>query len=91
MINTALEVSPNDGAIAEFAQRALTDIERNFRIAVEAGKAAGEIATSVDPDQTASALLSLLLGLHVLARSRPEPDLLRAVSAQAAKLLTSSA
>lgn len=89
MVNTALEVSPGDGAIAEVAQRALSEIERNLRTSVEAGKAAGEIAEAVDARQTASALLSLLIGLLVLARSRPEPDLLGAVAAQAAVLLAS--
>ena len=87
MINTALEVSPKDGAIAEGADRALSEIERNFRITVEAGKAAGEIPATVDAPQTASALLSLRIGLHVLARSRPEPKLLSAVAAQAAVML----
>ena len=89
MINTALEVSPKDGTVAELAQRGLSDIERNFRASVEAGKAAGEVAAAVDAHQTASALLSLLIGLHVLARSRPEPELLSAVAAQAAVLLGS--
>jgi len=87
MINTALEVSPTDGPVADVARRALADIERNFRTAVEAGRAAGEIAAAVDAHQAGSALLSLLLGLHVLARSRPAPDLLRAVATQAAVLV----
>ena len=91
MITTALEVSPRDGAVAEVAQRALSDIERNFRASVEAGKTSREFAATVDARLTASALLSLLLGLHVLARSRPDPDLLRAVAAQAGVLLTSAA
>ena len=96
MINTALELSPKDGQVAQIAQiaqiahRALADIERNFRIAVEAGQEAGEIAVTVDARHTASALLTLLLGLHVLARSRPEPELLRTVAGQAATLLMSS-
>ncbi len=90
MINTALELSPKDGQVAQIAHRALADIERNFRIAVEAGQEAGEIAVTVDARRTASALLTLLLGLHVLARSRPEPELLRSVAGQAATLLMSS-
>ncbi len=90
IIITALEFSPNEGSVAEIAHRALEDIERNFRVAVEAGKAAGEIAAQVDTQHTARALLTLLLGLHVLARSRPEPDMLRAVADQAATLLMSS-
>ena len=89
MINTALEVSPTDGTVSESAQRGLSDIERNFRACVEAGKAAGEVAAAVDSHQTASALLSLLIGLHVLARNRPEPELLSAIAAQAAVLLGS--
>ncbi len=70
------------------ARRALSDINENLRIAIEAGKAAGEIGAQVEAEQVAGALLSLLVGVHVLGRSRREPAFARAVAAQAVTLLT---
>ena len=60
MINMPLELS-QAAAYGGIAQRAVETIERNLRMAVEAGKAAGEIATQVDAKQITGALLSLLL------------------------------
>ena len=88
MINTALELLPKDGPVAEIARRALKDNERYFRTAVEAGKAAGEIDAPVDEHLTGSALLALFLGLHVLARSPTDPALLRSIADHAAALLS---
>ena len=87
-IGTALDDSPKTPVVATAARRALSDINRNFRMAIEAGKAAGEIGEQVEAEQVAGALLALLVGVHVLGRSRHEPAFARAVAAQAATLLT---
>jgi TetR/AcrR family transcriptional repressor of nem operon len=86
-VNTALELSPHDKEIGAFVAKALGDMERFFRRMIEAGQKTGEIPASVRPGPTASALLSLFIGLRVLARSRPEPPLLRAIADQAAAML----
>ena len=54
---------------------------------IEKGRAMGEIAKSVMPAPTARALLSLLIGLIVLSRSRPEKPLLQSIAYQAEVLL----
>ena len=87
-ISAALDPSPNAPAVAMAARRALSDIHDNLRIAIEAGKAAGEIGAEVEAEQVAGALLALLVGVHVLGRSRHEHAFARAVAAQAATLLT---
>ncbi len=86
-VNTALELSPHDEEIAAFVAEALAGMEGFFRRMIEAGRKAGEIPETVAPEATASALLSLFIGLRVLARSRPEPPLLRAIADQAAAML----
>ena len=88
LINTALELSPHDPEVAEVVRKALTHMEHKFfRKMIEKGRAMGEIAKSVMPAPTARALLSLLIGLIVLSRSRPEKLLLQSIAYQAEVLL----
>ena len=88
LINTALELSPHDEEVAEIVCTAFTHMEHKFfRKMIEKGRASGEIAPSVVPATTARALLSLLIGLVVLSRSRPEKLLLQSIAYQAEVLL----
>ena len=87
LINTALELSPHDREVADLVTQGLTRIENGFRALIEQGQRAGQIGRSVDPDRTARSLLGLMIGLQVLARSRPEESLLRAIKHQAEALL----
>ena len=88
LINTALELSPHDPEAAEVVRAAFSHMEQKFfRKMIEKGRAAGEIAKSVMPAPTARALLSLLIGLVVLSRSRPEKLLLQSIAHQAEALL----
>ncbi|MEE8272948.1 MAG: hypothetical protein V3R98_14660 [Alphaproteobacteria bacterium] len=79
--------SPHDDEIAAVVARGLAETETFFRDMVEEGRRVGEIAHRVEPAHTARALLGLLVGLRVLARSRPERALLEALADQAAALL----
>ena len=87
LINTAMELLPNDLEVAALVRGALTELEVTFRGAVERGIAGAEIARQVDATQVARCLLSLFLGMQVLLRSRPDESLLRAVVSQAEALL----
>ncbi len=88
LINTALELSPHNPEVAEVVRKALTHMEQKFfRKMIEKGRAMGEIAKSAMPAPTARALLSLLIGLIVLSRSRPEKPLLQSIAYQAEVLL----
>jgi TetR/AcrR family transcriptional repressor of nem operon len=87
LINTALELSPHDEEISAFVSGCLTDMENFFRDMIENAVAQDEISPDIDPVETARGLLSLLVGLRVLARSRPEESLLRSIEHQAETLL----
>jgi TetR/AcrR family transcriptional repressor of nem operon len=87
LINSALEVAPHDRKLGvEIAQR-LTEIEGFFRNRIAAGRADGSIPARVDADNVARLLLGVLLGIRVLARSRPERTLLEGMAKPALALL----
>lgn len=87
LINSALEIAPHDRKLgAEIAQR-LEEIESFFRDEIAAGRADGSIPKQVDADNVARLLLGVLLGLRVLARSRPERALLEGMARPALALL----
>lgn len=88
LVNTALELSPHDAEIAEIVGRSLAEMEGFFRDMIEKGQATGEIPPHVVALDTARSLLSLFIGLRVLARSRPEAPLLNSVVNQAEALLS---
>ena len=88
LINTALELAPHDPEVGKIVSEAFTHMEQKFfRKMIEKGRAMGEIDKSVVPTSTARALLSLLIGLVVLSRSRPEKLLLESIAKQAEGLL----
>jgi len=88
LVNTALELSPHDPEVAALIAQSLTEMEGFFRAKIKAGQAQGSIPGRVDGAAAAAALLGLLLGLRVLARSRPEERLLRAIARQAEALIS---
>ncbi len=87
LVNTALELSPHDAEIAGIVAKGLRETEAFFRRNVAAGQAMGTVRADKTAEALGAALLGLFTGLRVLARSRPEERLLRAVASQAADLL----
>lgn len=88
LMNTALEMSPHDQEIGEIVGKCLEHMEAFFFDQLERAKAAGEIPPDLASDATAKALLALLVSLRVFTRARPEPDLLRAISANAEAMIS---
>ena len=87
LINSALEVAPHDPELgAEIALR-LGEIEGFFHRAIKAGQAGGEIPAERNARDLARLLLGVLLGIRVLARSKPERALLEGVARPALALL----
>jgi TetR/AcrR family transcriptional repressor of nem operon len=87
LINSALEVAPHDPELgAEIAQR-LGEIESFFRRTIKAGQAKGDIPAERDARDLSRLLLGVLLGIRVLARSKPERALLEGVARPALALL----
>jgi TetR/AcrR family transcriptional repressor of nem operon len=76
LVNSALELAPHDPEFRRVIAGVLVEVEAFFLRCVEAGQASGSIATSQSADDLARMLLSVLLGVRVLARARPKRELL---------------
>ncbi len=72
LVNTAMEVDPQDAELAARVADYLDEIEAFLRRNLAGARAADEIPPELDPDETAGTLLALLLGVSVLVRLRPD-------------------
>lgn len=79
LVNAALELAPHDGDFQAVVAAVLTDVEAFFRRCVAAGQQAGTISGSQSAEALGQHLLAVLLGIRVLARSRPERVVLRGI------------
>jgi TetR/AcrR family transcriptional regulator, transcriptional repressor for nem operon len=87
LINSALEIAPHDPEVgAEIAKR-LGEIEGFFRRSISAAQSSGTISRKLNSSDFARLLLGVLLGIRVLARSKPERTLLEGVARPALSLL----
>lgn len=87
LVNAALELAPHDPEFQEIVAGVLRQIERFFLEHLSAGQANGSIRKSAPPEVLAKHLLGILMGVRVLARVRPERDLLEGVIAPALAFL----
>jgi TetR/AcrR family transcriptional regulator, transcriptional repressor for nem operon len=87
LVNSALEVAPHDAAIAEVVAARLSELEAFFRRCVVAGQRDGSIDVQRDASDLARLLLTTVIGLRVLARGRPERELLEGAVRQVLVLL----
>ncbi len=87
LINSALEVAPHDRQLGAVIGDCLTEIEAFFRRSIKAGQKQGTIRRALVAKDVARLLLGVLLGIRVLARSRPERALLEGVARPALALL----
>jgi TetR/AcrR family transcriptional repressor of nem operon len=85
--NTALELAPHDPEAGRIVARAQKSTEEFFSRMIKKGKSTGEIASHVNPSEAGSALLASLIGLSVLARSRPDRALLQGIADDAVRRL----
>src|SRR5260221_493257 len=87
LVNSALEMAPHDQEFRKIIAGVLNRLEKFFLKCVKAGQADGTITRSVSAENLARHLLSLLMGVRVLARARPEKALLEGAIAPALALL----
>lgn len=76
LVNAALEVAPHDPELRAVVAQELMLIEGFFRRRIAAGQQDGTIMPGQEADALAKLLLSVLLGIRVLARTRPQRDVL---------------
>lgn len=87
LVNSALEVAPRDRGIASVVAARLAELEGFFRRQMEAGQRDGSIDAGRDAADVARLLMTLLLGLRVLARGRPDRAVMEGALCQALSLL----
>jgi TetR/AcrR family transcriptional repressor of nem operon len=87
LINSALEVAPHDPELGRVIADRLGEIESFFQRSIKAAQADGSVPRERNAKDTARLLLGVLLGLRVLARSKPERSLLEGVARPALALL----
>lgn len=83
LTNTALELAMHDVEIGRIVAHAQGQVQAFFARMIARGQVRGEIGPHLNEARTSAALLASLIGLAVLARSRPEPALLNGVIDQA--------
>lgn len=89
VVNAALEIAPHDAECQCVVAEVFTQLEAFFRRCIIAGQRAGSISIGQSADDLARMLLGIHLGIRVLARARPERDLLEGLVRPAFALLDS--
>jgi len=87
LINTALDLPNHDDDIKQAVKKGLKDTESFFEQQVALGISTGSIPKRVNPEVTAKGLLTLLVGLRVLARGVFDRTSLDAIKSQAIDLI----
>lgn len=90
LVNAALEVAPHDAEINSVVAARVAELESFFHRCLVAGQSDGTISPERPAGDLARLLVTTVLGLRVLARTRPEPALLRSAADQAISLLDSA-
>jgi TetR/AcrR family transcriptional repressor of nem operon len=87
LINSALEVAPHDRELGAAIAERLGELEGFFHRSITAAQAEGAVPPHRVARDLARLLLGVLLGVRVLARSKPERALLEGVARPALALL----
>ena len=91
LVNSALELAPYDPEFQKLVAQEMIFIEAFFRRCIEAGQKDGTISAIRPAAELAKLLLSVLLGIRVLARTRPERAVLEDAANGALELLKANA
>jgi TetR/AcrR family transcriptional regulator, transcriptional repressor for nem operon len=87
LINSALEVAPHDEELRALIADRLGEIEAFFRRSIVRAQSNGTVPADRSAKDLARLLLGVLLGIRVLARSKPDRALLEGVARPALALL----
>lgn len=88
LVNTALELPSHDEDIREMIKSAFADMEAFLKNQIVLGQERGAIPEEVKADETAKSILSLIVGLRVLARGVFDVAALRAIKSDALRLIS---
>lgn len=87
LVNAALDIAPHDPDLRQVVAEVLFRIEAFFLRRIAAGQGDGTINQALPASSLAHHLLGVLMGIRILARVRPERDLLEGVVTGALALL----
>ena len=87
LVNSALEIAPHDAECRAVITEQFNDIEAFFRRCILKAQADETVSSDVDAGDTARLLLGVLLGVRVLARTKPERAMMEGVVRPALALL----
>jgi TetR/AcrR family transcriptional repressor of nem operon len=87
LVNAALEIDPLDPELRQVVAKELSSIEAFFGRCIKAGQQDGSLRRDVPASESAKMLLSILLGIRVLARSRPQRSVLEGAVRSAVTLI----
>jgi TetR/AcrR family transcriptional repressor of nem operon len=87
LVNAALELAPYDSEFQKLVAEEMVFIEAFFCRCINAGQEDGSIADTRPADEFAKLLLSVLLGVRVLARTRPRREVLEGATNSVLALL----
>jgi TetR/AcrR family transcriptional repressor of nem operon len=76
VVNTSLEVAPHDDDFQKVVAKVFIRIEKYLRDCIASGQADGTISTKQPAADLARLFLGVHVGIRVLARTRPERELL---------------
>lgn len=86
-VNAALDAASHDPELGTVVASYLEEIRAFFQRNIEAGRRSGQLPRTIDATGVSAHLLGVLLGIRVLARTRPERALLEAAARPALALL----
>jgi len=87
LVNSALEIAPHDPEFRQIVTEVLGHIEAFFRRCVQAGQQDGTITATQSATDLGRLLLGVHIGLRVVARTRPERELLEGMVRPALALI----
>ena len=91
LVNSGLELAPYDPEFQKLVAEEMIFIEAFFRRCIEAGQKDGTISAIRPAAELAKLLLSVLLGIRVLARTRPQRAVLEDAANAVLELLKTNA
>lgn len=87
LVNTALDLPHHDEDTENTVKKSFAEVVSFFKDQIELGQKQGVIPSSVDSGVTSKALLTLLVGLRVLARGVFDRESFEAIRSQAIDLI----
>lgn len=87
LVNSALDVAPHDAELGRVVAGYLDEIRQFFGRNLAAARRAGQVPRRLDPDDAATHLLGVVIGIRVLARTGARRKALEAVVQPALDLL----